>query len=520
MKQKTQLSIFALLTICLLAAFAEPAVIDENAIAGALQTEDAFAAVVELAKPAVVVITNKQVAPQRRQPTQQMPPDLFRFFGIPSPFFDEEPQEQPWQQPQRPRRNRPPRQRPQEVGKGSGVIIDSKGYILTNCHVIEGNAFLTVKTSDGTVYDNEKDPEAVKVIGMDEETDLAVIQIGGGEKDDFHYLQFADSDRIRVGQWAIAIGAPFNFDYSVTIGCVSQKGRYDTGMSTFENYIQTDASINPGNSGGPLLNIRGEIIGINQFIYTGGISRGSIGLGFAIASNLARQVSSGLIRDGEMSRPFIGVSMQELTDDLKAQFNVDYGVIVSEAIEGEGAAKAGIEAGDIIQKIGDQEVNTPHDLLIAVTGYHPGDTIPVTVIRDGKEKVFKVTAGRREEQTVAGNRRNRNDRRQKPDNEPDDADDILARLGLNLEFVDKQAFVKSIDPEGIIAQAEGRPLLIPGDRILQINRIEIKKKSDLEKAFKNGNGQTALFYVERIDNQNRKRRFFLPVVLDESSQED
>ena len=310
---------------------------ESPAVSTAIQVQDAFAEVVDSSKTAVVVITNKQTRRNMNMGPWQSNngmEDFFDFFNIPREY--------------RRRDERRPRQGgerlPEVAGKGSGVLIRKDGYILTNFHVIKDYEYLEVKTSDGTVFDNMADAKAVEVVGIDEESDLAVLKIGNDKKQDFPYLDFADSDKLRVGQWAIAIGAPFDLDYSVTIGCVSQKGRTDLGMSTFDNYIQTDASINPGNSGGPLLDIHGNIIGINQFIVTGGNgSRGSVGIGFAIASNLAKTISDELIENGEIARPFLGITMQELNRAIKEELEISYGVLVRDIVPDCAAEKAGIQ---------------------------------------------------------------------------------------------------------------------------------------------------------------------------------
>jgi serine protease Do len=466
--------------------------VDADSLKVAQQVENAFSEVVNLAKPAVVVITNKQVAPSQ----QELPEEFYRFFGFP-----------------RPQENSPGygrgrgRRRPAPAGKGSGVLISSDGYLVTNYHVIQDNAFLEVRTSEGKVFDNEKDANAVKVIGVDKETDLAILQIGGGKKNVFPFLEFADSEHLRVGQWAIAIGAPFNFDYSVTIGCISQKGRYDTGMSNYENYIQTDASINPGNSGGPLLNINGQIIGINQFIYTGGISRGSIGLGFAIASNLVKQVSDALIKDGEVVRPFIGVAMQELSAEMGSQFGAEYGVIVSEVITGEAAEKAGIKNGDVIQKIGGKKVLSPHELLLAVTNYQPGDKIEVLVRRDGKEHTFTLIAGQREGASIARSEEGSYGRQ----------GGIFNQLGLRLKVVDEQVLVQEIRSDGAVAQAadsDGGEIR-PGDIIHEVNRVPVKSVTEFVEALEKTRNNMVIFYIERFSQrQGGSFRFFLPVSVD------
>lgn len=458
------------------------------AVRQAMLVEDAFAEVVERAKPAVVVITNKQFEPAQ----QEIPPEFRYFFGIP----------------QRPdlgqRMDRPNKPRP--AGKGSGVIVRADGYLVTNFHVIKDHEFLEVKTVDGTVYDNEKDSDAVTIVGVDEETDLAVLRIGKGKKD-FPALRFTDSDVLRVGQWVIAIGAPFNLDYSVTIGCVSQKGRNDMGMSTYDNYIQTDASINPGNSGGPLLNIRGEIVGINQFIVTGGGSSGSIGIGFAIASNLAKQVVDALVAEGEVARPFLGISMQELTEGLQAQFEAEYGVIVSGLVPDEAAEKAGIMAGDVIQKIGGKTVRSMYDLRMAVTSYRPGDTIKVTLLRKGKERVYEVVANRRGNDGGSAAPESGLSSRERGD---------LGKLGLRLSEKDGVVVVEDIMPNGAVALANvnNDMKIMPGDILHEVNRQPIASIADLATAVKSSDKKNVMFWIERMNpNQANSYRFFVAIPM-------
>jgi len=454
--------------LALAAPMASAAPADE-ALAVAEKLQDAFISVVDKAKPAVVVITNKQIAPQRS--LQQMPPEFWRFFGVPM--------EPPPQGPEYGQRRGQPR--PEVAGKGSGVIIRPDGYIVTNYHVIEGHAALEVRLENGRVFDSERDPKAVQVVGFDKDTDLAVLRVGDGAVTDLPTLPFADSDSLRVGAWAIAIGAPFNLDYSVTVGHVSQKGRHDVGVTTFENFIQTDASINPGNSGGPLLNIRGEVIGINEFIVTGGgMSRGSIGLGFAIASNLARQVTDSLIEHGEVIRPFLGISMQPLDEALGKQFGVEHGVLVSEAVTGDPAEKAGIQAGDVITHIGTKPVRTPHDLQFAVLAYRPGDKISVQFVRKGKARTVEVVARRR-----------------------GDSDSIAAVIGGRQEMLDKLGLTVESTPDGLFVgdvvggSPADRAELRRGDRILEVNQIAVKTPEEVIEALRKTRGTTAVFYIDR-----------------------
>ncbi|MBN2448917.1 MAG: PDZ domain-containing protein [Lentisphaeria bacterium] len=456
----------------LASALVSPAAAADEDLQVAERLEAAFTKVAERAKPAVVVITNKQVAP--RQPFQQMPPELWRYFGFPF-----EPPRQPDGDPREPGPRSKPR--PETAGKGSGVIIREDGYIVTNYHVIEGNDALEVKLDDGRVFDSERDPKGLTVVGVDKETDLAVLRIGGGSVTGLPTLPFADSDALRVGAWAIAIGAPFNLDYSVTVGHVSQKGRYDVGMTTFENYIQTDASINPGNSGGPLLNIRGEVIGINEFIVTGGgMNRGSIGLGFAIASNLVRQVAEDLIQHGEVMRPFLGISMQLLDDTLKQQFGVEAGVLVSEVLPGDPAEKAGVKPGDVVTHVGEKEVRTPHDLLFAVLSYDPGDKIRLQIMRKGKPVSVEVVARRRSGDDTAGTPiRGRQD--------------MLDKLGITVEETDEGVFVGAV----VGSSPADRADLRRGDRILEVNQTETQRTEDVIGALKKTRNNVAVFYIDR-----------------------
>jgi len=444
----------------------------------AVQLQDAFTQVAESAFPAVVVITNKRV--ERRPMYPQLPPEFHHFFGVP-------------RTPQEPREDDSGDKVPQPAGRGSGVIIRDTGFIVTNHHVIQDSDALEVKLWDGRVFDSAIDKDAVEVFGSDAETDLAVIRIGGGKLKDLPALEFADSTKTKIGEWAIAVGAPFNLDYSVTVGVVSQKGRYDMNMNTYENYIQTDASINPGNSGGPLLNIRGQVIGISDFIVTGGgMSRGSVGIGFAIASDLVSQIAEDLIENREVIRPWLGIAMQGLDDDLKKQFDVESGVLISEVMENDPADKAGLKPGDVILKVGDKEVRTPHDVQFAVLSYKPGDEIPVHIDRNGEKKTVQVTARRKDgkDSTTVVSR--------------DIPDDLLRDLGLTLQEADGNVTVAHVVPGSAAAAAR----LMQGDTVLEVNRQAVKTVAAVVKALGESRHNMAVFYVDR-----RGSKFFVPIHL-------
>ena len=444
----------------------------------AVRLQNAFREVASKAFPAVVVITNKQIV--RQQPMYYgLPPEFQHFFGIPM---------QPRQR--QPQRQEPRREMPVPAGKGSGVIVRGTGLIVTNYHVIRDADALEVKLHDGRVFDNYRDEKAVKVVGTDEETDLAVLQVGEGKLKDLPSLPFADSANVMVGDWAIAVGAPFNLDYSVTVGVVSQKGRYDVNVNTYENFIQTDASINPGNSGGPLLSIQGEIIGINDFIMTGGSgSRGNIGLAFAIDSNLVQQVLEGIEEHGEVIRPWLGIAMQEMTEELRQQFSVERGVLLSEVSPGEPGEKAGLEAGDVILKVGDKEVRTPHDVQLAVLAYKPGDEIPFRIDRRGKEQTIKVTARRKggERTSTIASR-----------------DEMLNKLGLALEENEDGVVVVGVVGSSVADAAQFQR----GDRVLEVNRAPVKTVEDVIRVLNSSEKGSAVFYVDR-----RGYRFFAVLSL-------
>jgi len=438
---------------------------------------NAFSDVAEEVIPSVVVITNLQKPQMQRRQRGfgGLPPEFREFFGIPSDPVDPNPRSS---------------KNPIVVGRGSGVIIQKDGYLVTNHHVIKDADYLEVTLNDGKVYNNFKDKDSVKVVGIDEDTDLAVLKISD-EEESFKSASFADSSKVRVGEWAIAVGAPFNLDYSVTVGVVSQKGRYDVNMNAVEDYIQTDASINPGNSGGPLLNIHGEVLGINNFIYTGGMGKGNIGLGFAISSNLVKKVSNSLIENGKVIRPWLGISMQQLTPDLKKALKVEKGVFISEVISGDPADKAGLEPGDIILKVGDKEVDGIHDVQFAVLDYDPGDKIKVLVNRDGKEKTFKIKARAREGS----------------DTDPAGlgSSDILADLGLTLGEDDGEIVIEEVMP----GSAAYRGGLRKGAKILKINRTKVESIEDVIELLKEAKGDQVLFYIVY-----RGRQWYAPVTVE------
>lgn len=271
--------------------------------------------------------------------------------------------------------NMTPRQSPHSSGGiGSGVIIDSAGIVLTNNHVVEGGGKVIVKTQDGREF------EAVGVY-TDPKTDIAVVKINGDAS--LTAAKLGDSDATSVGDWVVALGQPFGLESTVTAGIVSAKNR-GIGITDRENFIQTDAAINPGNSGGPLVNLYGEVIGINTAISSRG--GGNNGVGFAVPSNLARWVSDQLVSTGKVQRAYLGVAIQPVSYDLANELGVTprSGVAVTSVFPDTPAARMGFESGDVIVKFGETKVSTPQQLQLAVERSAPGTNVAVEVVRDGK----------------------------------------------------------------------------------------------------------------------------------------
>jgi serine protease Do len=271
---------------------------------------------------------------------------------------------------------------------GSGFIIDKEGYVVTNNHVIEDADQIKVKLDD----DNEFDAE---VVGRDSNTDIALLKLK--VKKDLAVVKLGDSDAIKIGQWVVAIGSPFGLERTVTAGIVSAKGRV-IGSGPYDDFIQTDASINPGNSGGPLLNMKGEVIGINTAIIASGQ-----GIGFAIPINMAKGIIAQLKSEGEVTRGWLGVAIQDLTTEVAEYYGLKdrKGVLVADVFKGDPADVAGIQPKDIIFKVNDQNVETSRQLTAMIAGLKVGDTAKVEVFRSGKEKTFNVKIAKRDDAKLA-----------------------------------------------------------------------------------------------------------------------
>lgn len=342
---------------------------------------------------------------------------------------------------------------PSSTGSGSGVIIDPVGHILTNNHVVGDATEVEVRLSD-------KSKLFAQVIGKDPDTDLAVLKITTDHP--LPAAHFGDSSSVKVGQWVLAVGNPFGLDRTVTLGVVSGIGRENINLSRYENFIQTDASINPGNSGGPLFDLRGDIIGINTAIINF-----AQGIGFAIPSNMAKQVMHQLIAKGKVVRAWLGVGLQPLTPDLANKFGVEEneGVLVNEVFERDPAALAGIKPGDVITKVDGALVDTPNKLSRLVAALDPGSTTRVEVVRDGKRINLQVALSERRDTVVTASL---------PQSRTDlklgiDVQDLTAGLAEKFRLNESRGVLISKVDAGSLAQAEG---LREGDLIKEVNRVD------------------------------------------------
>jgi Do/DeqQ family serine protease len=353
---------------------------------------------------------------------------------------------------------------------GSGVIINREGYIVTNDHVVRDAESIQVKLSNEQVF-------AAKIIGSDQKTDLAIIKIEA--KEPLPAAVLGDSDKLQVGQWAIAIGNPFGLDRTVTVGVISATGRSGMGIETYEDFIQTDASINPGNSGGPLLNIYGEVIGINTAIVAAGQ-----GIGFAIPVNMAKNIISQLMQKGKVSRGWLGVSIQPVTPPLAESFGLKKatGALVSDVMSGSPAAKAGLRQGDVILRFDGKEVKDSKQLQLIVAETPANKAVSVELIREGKPVTLSVTIGSAESSAAA---------RSRPEAAPVDT-----WLGLAVGEAPRGQGVVVVDVEQGSAAAEGG--IQRGDIIQSVNQRRVTSLNDyaaaMQEAEKRG---TVAFLVRR-----------------------
>ncbi len=371
-------------------------------------------------------------------------------------------------------------QRKEIKSLGSGVIIDADaGYIVTNHHVIEGADEIAVTLHDGQQLE-------ATIVGSDPEADVAILKVEH-EKLKLTHIPFADSSELRVGDFAVAIGNPFGLGQTVTSGIISALGRTGLGIEGYEDFIQTDASINPGNSGGALVNLRGELIGINTAILASG-GTGNVGIGFAIPINMVRELTNQLIEYGEVRRGMLGVIMQNLTPELARAFGLDLhqGVVISQVVEDSAASKAGLKAGDVVSGINGVPVKSASAMRNMVGLMRVGAKMDITVLRDGDKKELTAYIEDEVEQAIAGEKLNPK----------------LAGAVIESHDEGGNAFLVVANVSRGSAAWIGR--LRKDDLILSVNRAPVKTLGDLKKMVKPGDkqilfnvqrGQTALFIL-------------------------
>lgn len=363
---------------------------------------------------------------------------------------------------------------------GSGFIIDADGSILTNNHVVENATKIVVKLSG-----DEQDYEA-KVVGRDAKTDIAVIKINA--KTNLTAASFGDSDRLEVGEWVMAIGNPFGLDGTVTSGIVSAKGRHNITQGPYDNFIQTDASINPGNSGGPLINLRGEVIGINTAIFSR--SGGNIGIGFAIPINLVKELLPQLRGKGKVTRGYLGVLIQKVTPEIAESLGMDkgYGALVANVSKEGPAEKAGVKVGDVIVEFDGQPVKDSGDLPIIVARTPVDKKVRMKVLRDKKEIVLNVAIGELKDQEVVASA-------------PEKGELGLTVQRLTPQMAESLGLEKS---EGVVvtavepASAAEEAGIRRGDVILEVDRRTVRNLDEYKKAIAGiAKGRGVLFLVRR-----------------------
>lgn len=427
------------------------------------QTGKAFASVAKGASPAVVFI---KVEKSVEQKSSQLPfnDEFFkRFFGQPMPG---------------PQPQNPNQQKRMVQGQGSGFIISADGYILTNNHVVGEADKISVKLLDGREF-------TATIIGTDPPTDVAVIKI---DAKNLPILPLGDSDRLDVGEWVLALGNPFGLSHTLTAGIVSAKGRNHVGISDYEDFIQTDAAINPGNSGGPLIDLEGNVVGINTAIFSQ--NGGYMGIGFAIPITMAKSIYTQLIDHGNVSRGYIGIKIQDITPELAKSFKLPdtKGVLVAQVMPDTPGEKGGLKQGDVIIKLNGETLDTvaPFRNKVAMTA--PGTKLDLVVLRDGKEKKLSIKTEKMTPEAAQDVSR------------PEKAEKLgLTVVPLTKELADRYGFkdekgvvVTQVEPESESSRAGIKPGMI----ITEVNRKEITGIKDFQQAMEKLEDKPILFLVK------------------------
>jgi len=370
---------------------------------------------------------------------------------------------------------------PTPVGSGSGFIISQDGYIVTNHHVAGDADGLRVTLEDGRTFD-------ATLVGSDPQTEVALLKI---DAENLPTVKLGDSDALKVGEWILAVGSPFGLDHTVTSGIISAQGRSEVGIVDYADFIQTDAAINPGNSGGPLINLRGEVIGMNTAILSS--SGGNNGIGFAIPINMVKHVVDDIKDDGQVVRGFLGVNIQNLTPEMAEWFGVegDHGALIADVVEDSPADKAGLRKDDIVLGFNGQPVRDAAALRSRVATTKPDSELAIEVLRDGKSIETKVRIGQLDSEDVIarGNTPSEN-----------------TRLGLRLQNLDENT-ARQLGFEGeegvVVAQVEPGSRaqmagIVPGTVVTEVNRKPVANVKEFQEALENGKkNNTVLLNIEK-----------------------
>jgi serine protease Do len=364
---------------------------------------------------------------------------------------------------------------------GSGFIIDKEGYIVTNNHVIEDADKIKVKLKNGKEFDAE-------IVGRDPNTDIALIKIKS--KNNLPVVKLGDSDALEVGQWVVAIGSPFGLEHTVTAGIVSAKGRI-IGSGPYDDFLQTDASINPGNSGGPLINMEGEVIGINTAIIASGQ-----GIGFAIPINHAKRIVDQLKSSGEVTRGWLGVGIQDLSEELAEYYGIKggKGVVITEVFPGDPADEAGIKPKDIVLSVNGKKVENTRELSKLVADTSVGDTVKIKALRNGIEKTFRVKIAKREDERVASQTQSKGNDYELGIRVSELTPEIVRRFNI-----DEADGIIVIDVESESQGEQGGVMV--GDIIKEINHQPITTVKDYKKEIKKlKKGDSIQLFIKRINS--------------------
>ncbi len=446
-------------------------------VAYAKNAPESFADLAEKLSPSVVNISTTTVIEQKSREMPSFPPG--------SPFEDFFKQF-----------DKPENKKRRAQSLGSGFIIDNSGYIITNNHVIDNAEKIMVILYDDTSFE-------ATVVGKDPKTDVALLKIDP-KKTKLKAVKFGDSNKLRVGDWVMAIGNPFGFGGTVTAGIVSARGRNLSG--SYDDYIQTDASINRGNSGGPLFDMKGNVVGINTAIFSQ--SGGSVGIGFAVSSNLAKQVTDQLKQFGRTKRGWLGVLIQEVSDEIAESLGMKTarGALVSSSTSGGPAEKAGVKAGDVIIKFNDTEIKNMKELPKVVAGTPVGKSVPLVILRNGKELTLNVTLGElelAEKDNLIGKTSKKNVKAKEYDKLGFIAEELTDqnKSKFKLNDIDTGVVITSVKDNSPAQQAG----LNPGMVIIRVGQTEVNSINIIDDAIKNAVKQKrkALLLLVKVKNGTR-----------------